>query len=157
MSDSDPGRQKITNVRHGVADLPKVCVFRMADEQGLARVRPLLEALGRVRPVGDASTAAALKLVANSSLAGAVLALRDSLQQGGALSLPQARAKPTSRWPPRHRRSAMTYSARCALTSAGTPPATRPISARRSCPLPTSRGYRTERSSHGASRITARS
>jgi 3-hydroxyisobutyrate dehydrogenase-like beta-hydroxyacid dehydrogenase len=62
-----------------------------ADEEGLARVRPLLEALGKVRPVGDASTAAALKLVANSSLAGAVLALRDSLQQGGALSLPQAR------------------------------------------------------------------
>jgi 3-hydroxyisobutyrate dehydrogenase-like beta-hydroxyacid dehydrogenase len=42
-----------------------------------------------VRPVGDA--AAALNLVANSSLAGAVLALRDSLRQGDALGLPPAR------------------------------------------------------------------
>ncbi|HET6195214.1 MAG TPA: nuclear transport factor 2 family protein [Acetobacteraceae bacterium] len=58
----------------------------------LARDRPLLdtlEALGEVRPVGDAATAAALKLVANSSLAGAVLALRDSLSQGSALGLPR--------------------------------------------------------------------
>jgi 3-hydroxyisobutyrate dehydrogenase-like beta-hydroxyacid dehydrogenase len=60
------------------------------DEGTLARVRPLLDALGEVRPAGDAATAAALKLVANSSLAGAVLALRDSLRQGSALSLPQA-------------------------------------------------------------------
>ncbi len=61
-----------------------------ADAGALARVRPLLGALGEVRPAGDAATAAALKLVANSSLAGAVLALRDSLRQGGALSLPPA-------------------------------------------------------------------
>jgi 3-hydroxyisobutyrate dehydrogenase-like beta-hydroxyacid dehydrogenase len=59
-------------------------------EDTLARVRPLLDALGQVRPVGDAATAAALKLVANSSLASAVLALRDSLRQGDALSLPRA-------------------------------------------------------------------
>jgi 3-hydroxyisobutyrate dehydrogenase-like beta-hydroxyacid dehydrogenase len=62
-----------------------------ADEGVLASVRPLLDALGEMRPVGDAATAAALKLVANSSLAGAVLALRDSLRQGSALSLPHAR------------------------------------------------------------------
>jgi 3-hydroxyisobutyrate dehydrogenase-like beta-hydroxyacid dehydrogenase len=61
-----------------------------ADESALARVRPLLDALGQVRPAGDAATAAALKLVANSSLAGAVLALRDSLWQGDALGLPRA-------------------------------------------------------------------
>jgi 3-hydroxyisobutyrate dehydrogenase-like beta-hydroxyacid dehydrogenase len=61
-----------------------------ADEEALARVRPLLDALGEVRPVDDAATAAALKLVANSSLAGAVLALRDSLRQGAALGLPVA-------------------------------------------------------------------
>jgi len=61
-----------------------------ADEGTLARVGPLLDALGEVRRVGDAATAAALKLVANSSLAGAVLALRDSLRQGSALSLPHA-------------------------------------------------------------------
>jgi 3-hydroxyisobutyrate dehydrogenase-like beta-hydroxyacid dehydrogenase len=61
-----------------------------ADEGTLARVRPVLDALGTVRPVGDAATAAALKLVANSSLAGAVVALRDSLRQGDALGLPRA-------------------------------------------------------------------
>ena len=61
-----------------------------ARRAGLARVRPVLDALGEVRLVGDAATAAALKLVANSSLAGAVLALRDSLRQGNALSLPHA-------------------------------------------------------------------
>ena len=62
-----------------------------ADEGVLASVRPLLDVLGEVRSVGDPATAAALKLVANSSLAGAVLALRDSLRQGSALSLPRAR------------------------------------------------------------------
>jgi 3-hydroxyisobutyrate dehydrogenase-like beta-hydroxyacid dehydrogenase len=61
-----------------------------ADDATLARVRPLLDALGEVRPVGDAATAAALKLVANSSLAGAILALRDSLGQGSALGLPRS-------------------------------------------------------------------
>jgi 3-hydroxyisobutyrate dehydrogenase-like beta-hydroxyacid dehydrogenase len=62
-----------------------------ADMAVLERVRPVLERLGQVRPVGGASTAAALKLVANYSLAGAVLALRDSLRQGYALGLPLAR------------------------------------------------------------------
>jgi hypothetical protein len=52
-------------------------------------VRPVLEALGTVRRVDDASTAAALKLIANNSLAGAVLALRDSLRQADALGLPR--------------------------------------------------------------------
>jgi 3-hydroxyisobutyrate dehydrogenase-like beta-hydroxyacid dehydrogenase len=65
-------------------------ILASAEEGTLARVGPLLDALGEVRPVGDAATAAALKLVANSSLAGAVLALRDSLSQGSALSLPHA-------------------------------------------------------------------
>ena len=58
----------------------------------LDRVRPVLEALGTVRPLDDASTAAALKLVANNSLAGSVLALRDALQQADALGLPRAEA-----------------------------------------------------------------
>ncbi|NMO55208.1 NAD(P)-binding domain-containing protein [Actinoplanes sp. TBRC 11911] len=57
----------------------------------LNRARPVLEALGVVHHVDDVATAAALKLVANSSLAGAVLALRDSLRQGDALGLPRAR------------------------------------------------------------------
>ncbi|MFC7493541.1 MULTISPECIES: nuclear transport factor 2 family protein [unclassified Nocardioides] len=53
----------------------------------LDRVRPLLDDLGDVVAVADARTAAALKLVANSSLAGAVLGLRGSLQQADALGL----------------------------------------------------------------------
>ncbi|MFD4372202.1 nuclear transport factor 2 family protein [Streptomyces sp. NPDC058486] len=60
-----------------------------AEPDTLDRVRPVLDALGTVRPVSDASTAAALKLLANNSLAGAVLALRDALQQGDALGLPR--------------------------------------------------------------------
>ncbi|MFJ2261795.1 nuclear transport factor 2 family protein [Streptomyces sp. NPDC087844] len=62
-------------------------ILTAADPRTLGRVRPVLEALGTVRHVDDASTAAALKLIANSSLAGAVLALRDSLQQADALGL----------------------------------------------------------------------
>ncbi|NML55421.1 NAD(P)-binding domain-containing protein [Streptomyces sp. R302] len=58
----------------------------------LDRVRPVLEALGTVRPVDGAATAAALKLVANHSLAGAVLALRDALHQADALGLPRDQA-----------------------------------------------------------------
>lgn len=60
-----------------------------ADQDALERVRPVLETLGTVRRTDDASTAAALKLIANNSLAGAVLALRDSLRQADALGLPR--------------------------------------------------------------------
>jgi 3-hydroxyisobutyrate dehydrogenase-like beta-hydroxyacid dehydrogenase len=60
-----------------------------AQGPALETVRPLLEALGTVRSVGDAATAAALKLVANSSLAGALAALRESVRQADALSLPR--------------------------------------------------------------------
>ncbi|NGN94673.1 6-phosphogluconate dehydrogenase [Nocardioides sp. KC13] len=56
----------------------------------VARVRGVLTALGDVVEVAEAATAAALKLVANSSLAGALLALRDSLQQADALGLPRS-------------------------------------------------------------------
>ncbi|MFG3236763.1 nuclear transport factor 2 family protein [Streptomyces antibioticus] len=65
-------------------------ILAAADHDALDRARPVLEALGTVRRVDDASTAAALKLIANSSLAGAVLALRDSLRQADALGLPRA-------------------------------------------------------------------
>ncbi|MFB9238435.1 nuclear transport factor 2 family protein [Plantactinospora siamensis] len=65
-------------------------ILAAADQGTLDRVRPVLDALGTVRRVEDASTAAALKLVANNSLAGAVLALRDSLRQADALGLPRA-------------------------------------------------------------------
>lgn len=67
-------------------------ILAAGEEEVFERVRPLLDALGTVRRVDDAATAAALKLVANASLAGAVLALRDSLQQADALGLPRADA-----------------------------------------------------------------
>ncbi|MEU6007934.1 nuclear transport factor 2 family protein [Streptomyces sp. NPDC047453] len=67
-------------------------ILAAGDRDALDRVEPVLRALGTVRPVDDAATAAALKLVANSSLAGAVLALRDSLRQADALDLPRAQA-----------------------------------------------------------------
>ncbi|MEV5967132.1 nuclear transport factor 2 family protein [Kribbella sp. NPDC051952] len=57
-----------------------------------ARSVDVLASLGRIETVGDAATAAALKLIANSSLAGVVSALRESLQQAAALGVPRDRA-----------------------------------------------------------------
>ncbi|MFJ9626121.1 nuclear transport factor 2 family protein [Streptomyces sp. NPDC101175] len=65
-------------------------ILAAADQESLDRVRTVLDALGTVQSVDDAPTAAALKLIANHSLAGAVLALRDSLRQADALDLPRA-------------------------------------------------------------------
>lgn len=59
----------------------------LAAGTALPIVRPVLEHLGTVIHINDAETAAALKLVANHSLAGAVLALRDALQQADAVGL----------------------------------------------------------------------
>ncbi|MFB8393932.1 nuclear transport factor 2 family protein [Streptomyces yangpuensis] len=68
-------------------------ILAAADRDTFDRARPVLEALGTVRRVdGDAATAASLKLIANSGLAGAVLVLRDALQQSDALGLPRAQA-----------------------------------------------------------------
>jgi hypothetical protein len=65
-------------------------ILAAADQDALDQARPILEALGTVLHVDDVATAAALKLVANCSLAGTVLALRDSLRQADALGLPRA-------------------------------------------------------------------
>ncbi|MFF4213236.1 nuclear transport factor 2 family protein [Streptomyces sp. NPDC001796] len=65
-------------------------VLAAGDQDALDRVGSVLEVLGTVRRVDDAATAAALKLIANSSLAGAVLTLRDSLRQADALGLTRA-------------------------------------------------------------------
>lgn len=62
----------------------------LAAGRRLGAVRPVLDPLGTVVEVCDARTSAALKLVANSSLAGAMLALRESLLQADALGLPRA-------------------------------------------------------------------
>lgn len=67
-------------------------ILAAADQGALDRARPVLEVLGTVRHVDDAATAAALKLVANNSLADAVLALRDALRQADALGLSRAQA-----------------------------------------------------------------
>ncbi|MGW9069157.1 nuclear transport factor 2 family protein [Streptomyces yangpuensis] len=68
-------------------------ILAAADRDTFDRARPVLEALGTVRRVdGDAATAASLKLIANSGLAGAVLVLRDALQQSDALGLPRVQA-----------------------------------------------------------------
>ncbi|MGW1271108.1 nuclear transport factor 2 family protein [Streptomyces sp. NPDC002491] len=65
-------------------------ILTAACQDTLDRVQPVLAALGTMRRVDDASTAASLKLVANCGLAGAVLALRDSLRQSDALGLSRA-------------------------------------------------------------------
>lgn len=64
-------------------------ILAAADQDALDRVRPVLETLGTVRRMDDAATAAALKLIANNSLFGAILALGDSLRQADALGLPR--------------------------------------------------------------------
>lgn len=62
-----------------------------SDPATVERARPLLAVLGDVVPAGDVRSAAALKLVANASLAGAVGALRDTLAQADALGLARDR------------------------------------------------------------------
>ncbi|MYV56082.1 nuclear transport factor 2 family protein [Streptomyces sp. SID3212] len=65
-------------------------ILAAGGQDALDRALPVLETLGTVRQMDDASTAAALKLIANNSLAGAVLALRDALRQAHALGLPRS-------------------------------------------------------------------
>ncbi|MET9918747.1 nuclear transport factor 2 family protein [Streptomyces sp. NPDC006435] len=67
-------------------------ILTAATRNTFDRARPVLETLGTPLRVDDARTAAALKLIANNSLAGAVLALRDSLRQADALGLPRNQA-----------------------------------------------------------------
>ncbi|GIF77829.1 dehydrogenase [Asanoa siamensis] len=65
-------------------------ILAAANMDAFNLVRPTLDALGHVRRINDPYTAAALKLIANSSLAGAVLTLGDSLRQADALGLPRS-------------------------------------------------------------------
>ena len=57
-------------------------IFAAGGEAAIERARPALKDLGEVRPVGDIGSAASLKLVANSMLAG-VNALAAELQSAG--------------------------------------------------------------------------
>lgn len=67
-------------------------ILAAGDAEAFDRAQPVLDVLGTVIRVADAPRAAALKLVANAGLAGAVLALRDALQQADALGLSRAEA-----------------------------------------------------------------
>jgi 3-hydroxyisobutyrate dehydrogenase/2-hydroxy-3-oxopropionate reductase len=60
----------------------KLFILAAGDEAAIERARPVLEALGEIRMVGDVGNAAALKLVANSMIAG-VSALAGELQSAG--------------------------------------------------------------------------
>jgi 3-hydroxyisobutyrate dehydrogenase-like beta-hydroxyacid dehydrogenase len=64
-----------------------VQILAAGESEPFDRVQPILAALGTVTRIDDAPTAAALKLIANASLAGSILALRDALQQAQALGL----------------------------------------------------------------------
>ena len=66
----------------------KLLVLAGGDPGDVDRARGVLDVLAReVRHVGDPARAAALKLVANASLAGALVALRDVVEAAGALGL----------------------------------------------------------------------
>jgi 3-hydroxyisobutyrate dehydrogenase-like beta-hydroxyacid dehydrogenase len=60
----------------------KAAVLAAGREEAIERARPVLGALGEVRRVGDYGSAAALKLISNSMLAG-VTALAAELQSAG--------------------------------------------------------------------------
>jgi len=60
----------------------KLFILAAGDETAIERARPVLEALGEIRRVGELGSAAALKLVANSMVAG-VSALAAELQAAG--------------------------------------------------------------------------
>jgi 3-hydroxyisobutyrate dehydrogenase-like beta-hydroxyacid dehydrogenase len=60
----------------------KLFILTAGDEAAIERARPVLEVLGEVRRVGNLGRAAALKLVANSMVAG-VSALAAELQSAG--------------------------------------------------------------------------
>jgi 3-hydroxyisobutyrate dehydrogenase-like beta-hydroxyacid dehydrogenase len=64
------------------AETGKLVVLAAGREEAVERARPLLELLGEIRRVGDLGSAASLKLVSNSMLAG-VSALAAELQAAG--------------------------------------------------------------------------
>jgi 3-hydroxyisobutyrate dehydrogenase-like beta-hydroxyacid dehydrogenase len=66
----------------GAVESGTLVIFVAGREAAIERARPVLKDLGEVRPVGDIGSAASLKLVANSMLAG-VSALAAELQSAG--------------------------------------------------------------------------
>jgi 3-hydroxyisobutyrate dehydrogenase-like beta-hydroxyacid dehydrogenase len=66
----------------GAVEAGKLLILAAGDMDAIERARPVLEALGEVRVVGSLGSAASLKLVANSMIAG-VSALAAELQPAG--------------------------------------------------------------------------
>jgi 3-hydroxyisobutyrate dehydrogenase-like beta-hydroxyacid dehydrogenase len=66
----------------GAVEGGKLLILAAGDREAIDRARPVLEALGEVRVVGGLGSAASLKLVANSMIAG-VNALAAELQPAG--------------------------------------------------------------------------
>ena len=67
----------------GAVEAGTLVIFAAGRETAIERARPVLKDLGEVRFVGDTGSAASLKLIANSMLAG-VSALAAELQSAGA-------------------------------------------------------------------------
>jgi 3-hydroxyisobutyrate dehydrogenase/2-hydroxy-3-oxopropionate reductase len=66
----------------GAVEAGQLVILAAGDRDAIQRARPVLDALGEVRVVGDLGSAASLKLVANSMIAG-VNALAAELQSAG--------------------------------------------------------------------------
>ncbi len=66
----------------GAVESGQLIIFTAGSDAAIERARPVLKDLGEVRPVGDIGSAASLKLVANSMLAG-VTALAAELESAG--------------------------------------------------------------------------
>jgi 3-hydroxyisobutyrate dehydrogenase-like beta-hydroxyacid dehydrogenase len=62
-------------------------IFVGATDENYERVRPILESLGSVRHVGGQGSGAAMKLVANLTLAAAIVTLGEALSLGESLAL----------------------------------------------------------------------
>jgi 3-hydroxyisobutyrate dehydrogenase-like beta-hydroxyacid dehydrogenase len=63
-------------------------ILASGSEPAIGRARPVLQAFGDVRPIGPVGSAAALKLIANSMLAGVYTLAAELLAAGAAAGLP---------------------------------------------------------------------
>jgi 3-hydroxyisobutyrate dehydrogenase-like beta-hydroxyacid dehydrogenase len=71
----------------GAVEAGTLIVLASGSEAAIERARPVLEALGEVRPLGEVGSAAKLKLVANSMIAGVSALAAELLAAGTAAGL----------------------------------------------------------------------
>jgi len=71
----------------GAVESGNLIVLAAGREEAIERARPVLQALGEVRRVGDIGSAASLKLVANSMLAGVSALAAELLAAGASVGL----------------------------------------------------------------------